>query len=117
MKVKLPNGSPLSPQRFLQLGMFFGFHGKTDSFTSKFMLNAVTGGFDTVHGKAACETHDDMAYRESPDLVLRMCSDLEQFDEFTRPTLSALQDALPFDDAIIYAILHEPIYCQGFVYP
>jgi hypothetical protein len=30
MKTRLPNGGPLSPRRFLQLGMFFGFHGKTD---------------------------------------------------------------------------------------
>jgi hypothetical protein len=43
-----------------------------------------------------------------------MSSDLEQFDDFTRPTLSALQEVLPFDDAVLYALLHEPLYCQGY---
>lgn len=54
------------------------------------------GGIDNVH-----------------DMVLRMYSDYEQFGTFTRPTLSALESYTSFDDAILYAALHEPIYCEG----
>ncbi len=54
------------------------------------------GGLDKVH-----------------DLVLKMKNDLNQFQFITRPTLSALESALSFDDNVIYAILHEAIYCEG----
>ncbi|TVY45284.1 Proline iminopeptidase [Lachnellula subtilissima] len=54
------------------------------------------GGLDVVH-----------------DLILRCNTDLSQFQFITRPTLSALESALTFDDNVIYAILHEAIYCQG----
>lgn len=30
-----------------------------------------------------------------------------------QPTLSALESALTFDDMVLYAALHESIYCQG----
>jgi hypothetical protein len=53
------------------------------------------GGLDSVH-----------------DLVLRMKTDLSQFQFITRPTLTALEAALSFDDMVLYAILHEAIYCQ-----
>jgi hypothetical protein len=48
------------------------------------------------------------------EMIFRMRADLEQFELITRPTLSLLE-ALgpPFDDLVIYAILREPIYCQG----
>lgn len=54
------------------------------------------GGLDTVH-----------------NLILRMRSDLAQFKYITRPTLSALESALTFDDMVLYAILHEAIYCEN----
>lgn len=54
------------------------------------------GGLDAVH-----------------DLVLRASSDVEAFGHLTRGSLSAIERAVPFDDVLIYAILHEPIYCQG----
>ncbi|TVY43534.1 Proline iminopeptidase [Lachnellula occidentalis] len=54
------------------------------------------GGLDVVH-----------------DLILRCNTDLAQFQFITRPTLSALESALTFDDNVIYAVLHEAIYCQG----
>ncbi|KAI0997244.1 Proline iminopeptidase [Podosphaera aphanis] len=53
------------------------------------------GGLDTVH-----------------ELILHMQSDLDQFKFITRPTLSALERAISFDDAILYAVLHEAIYCE-----
>ncbi|KAF4304918.1 Alpha/beta hydrolase fold-1 [Botryosphaeria dothidea] len=54
------------------------------------------GGIDMVH-----------------DLVLRCSNDLAVFGHLTRPTTSLIEQTMPFDDHIIYAILHEPIYCQG----
>jgi len=54
------------------------------------------GGLDAVH-----------------DLILRMKTDLLQFKFITRPTLSALQSELSHDDGVLYAVLHEAIYCQG----
>lgn len=43
----------------------------------------------------------------------QMAADLENFGFFTRPTLSAFEDMTSFDTAVIYSILHEPIYCSG----
>jgi pimeloyl-ACP methyl ester carboxylesterase len=46
-------------------------------------------------------------------LFYRMWNDLEMFGYLSRPTISAFDSMGAFDDTIIYAILHEPIYCQG----
>ena len=54
------------------------------------------GGFDDVH-----------------DLVLRADTDLSQFGHLTRPTVLALEHAQSWDTNVIYALLHEPLYCQG----
>jgi hypothetical protein len=54
------------------------------------------GGIDTVH-----------------DIILRASYDIESFGHLTRGSLSAIDRAMPFDDAIVYAILHEPLYCQN----
>lgn len=54
------------------------------------------GGLDAVH-----------------EIMLRASYDIENFGHLTRGSLSAIDRAMPFDDAVIYAILHEPIYCQG----
>lgn len=64
------------------------------------MLTDGKGFFDTLH-----------------DILVRATSDLDQFGFLTRPTLSTIQSSTSFDDTIIYAILHEPIYCQGYVPP
>lgn len=56
----------------------------------------VHGGLDGVHG-----------------LVLRTANDLETLGFMTRPTLSKIDDRGAFDDQPLYAVLHEPIYCQG----
>ncbi|KAF2835872.1 alpha/beta-hydrolase [Patellaria atrata CBS 101060] len=55
------------------------------------------GGFDSFH-----------------NLILRASSDLDQFGHIARKTLAMIEQSLPFDDNIIYALLHEPIYCQDF---
>jgi pimeloyl-ACP methyl ester carboxylesterase len=54
------------------------------------------GGFDQVH-----------------ELVLRADTDLSQFGHLTRPTVLALEAAQSWDTNVIYALLHEPLYCQG----
>lgn len=55
----------------------------------------VHGGLDIVH-----------------ELILRAKIDLANFQIISRPTLSAIESALTFDDNVIYAVLHEAIYCQ-----
>lgn len=47
------------------------------------------------------------------DVVLRSLNDLEIFGFLTRPTLSMIESYTGADNGIIYAILHESIYCQG----
>ena len=59
------------------------------------MMFGFHGGLDAVH-----------------DIILRASYDIEAFGHLTRGSLSAIDRAMPFDDALIYAILHEPIYCQ-----
>jgi len=54
------------------------------------------GGLDSVH-----------------EIVLRASYDIENFGHITRPSLSAIDRATSFDDNLIYAILHEPIYSSG----
>ncbi|KAI9489978.1 Alpha/Beta hydrolase protein [Zychaea mexicana] len=79
-KVTLPNGGTLSPRRFLQLGIQFGF----------------SGGYDTVH-----------------QLVNYAANDLAQQGKISFKTLSNIQALYDWDTNVIYAILHEAIYCQG----
>ncbi|KAI1849218.1 hypothetical protein JX266_005179 [Neoarthrinium moseri] len=43
--------------------------------------------------------------------VVRMKGDVDQFGFFTRGTLNDLQQAMGWDDAVIYSVLHEPIWC------
>ncbi|PYH46544.1 proline iminopeptidase [Aspergillus saccharolyticus JOP 1030-1] len=54
------------------------------------------GGLDSVH-----------------DLVLRASNDLDVFGFLTRPTLTSIDSHGGMDNNVIYAILHEAIYCQG----
>lgn len=46
-------------------------------------------------------------------IVLRAHSDLEFVGHLTRPTVVKIEAMLPFNDYMIYSILHEPLYCQG----
>ncbi len=54
------------------------------------------GGLDTVH-----------------DIVLRAVNDLETFEFLTKPTLVRIQATSSFEDHVLYAIMHESIYCQS----
>ncbi|PKY03265.1 prolyl aminopeptidase [Aspergillus campestris IBT 28561] len=54
------------------------------------------GGIDCVH-----------------ELVYRACNDLEIFGFLTHPTLTSIDSYGGQDQNVIYAVLHEAIYCQG----
>ncbi|CAM1506522.1 Fc.00g061630.m01.CDS01 [Cosmosporella sp. VM-42] len=54
------------------------------------------GGFDSVHSA-----------------ILTLKTSLDQFNFFTRASLAQVEGWTPFDTNIIYAILHEAIYCDG----
>lgn len=47
-------------------------------------------------------------------MVCRMASDINQFGFLTRPTLSAFEGYLHFDQAPLYAVLHETIYARQY---
>jgi hypothetical protein len=49
----------------------------------------------------------------SKDIVLQADGDLEMFGFLTLPTLNTIDSHGGFDNFIIYAVLHEPLYCQG----
>lgn len=47
------------------------------------------------------------------ELAFRASNDLELFKKISYKTLQNIQDEHAFDQNPIYAILHEPLYCQG----
>jgi pimeloyl-ACP methyl ester carboxylesterase len=62
------------------------------------ILFGMHGGIDTVH-----------------EVVLRASYDIEAFGHLTRGTLSGVDALTSFDEGVVYAILHEQIYCEGYV--
>jgi pimeloyl-ACP methyl ester carboxylesterase len=54
------------------------------------------GGFDSVHST-----------------LIALKTSLDQFGFFTRAALTPLESFTPFDTNIIYAVIHEAIYCDG----
>lgn len=47
------------------------------------------------------------------NIVLRAYTEISTIAFITRQTLQLIEDALSFDTNILYALLHEPCYCQG----
>ncbi|KAJ5773266.1 hypothetical protein N7457_008162 [Penicillium paradoxum] len=47
------------------------------------------------------------------DIIVRVTNDLEMFGFLTLPTLHVIDSNGGMDKNIIYAVLHESIYCQG----
>lgn len=47
------------------------------------------------------------------DIVVRATNDLEMFGSLTYPTLCTIDGYGGYDKTILYAVLHEAIYCQG----
>ncbi|KJZ73613.1 hypothetical protein HIM_06946 [Hirsutella minnesotensis 3608] len=54
------------------------------------------GGFDNVH-----------------NVLLHLKASLDQFGFFSRASLQAMETFTQFDTNIVYAIIHEAIYCDG----
>ena len=79
-EVSLPGGDRLSPRRFQQLGLWFGF----------------ARGFERVHYLLE-------------DAFLHSASSREISYTFLR----SFENALWFETNPIYAVLHEPCYCEG----
>jgi len=46
-------------------------------------------------------------------MILRMANDLETFEELTRPTIQAFDNLGPFENTVLYALVHEPCYLSG----
>uniref|UniRef100_A0A0W0FIZ2 Putative alpha/beta-hydrolase n=1 Tax=Moniliophthora roreri TaxID=221103 RepID=A0A0W0FIZ2_MONRR len=83
--VQLPNGGRLTVRRWQLLGLDFGMHGK-------YPLR----GIDRVH-----------------QIVFRAANDLELYKQLTYKLLQMVEGCQHIDGNPIYAILHEPLYCQG----
>jgi hypothetical protein len=49
------------------------------------------------------------------EFVFRASNDLELFSKLSYKTLQLIEKHQPFDGNPLYAILHEPLYCQGCV--
>ena len=52
----------------------------------------------------------------SAEIVFRASNDLVHMDKLSYKTLQTIESQQPFDGNPLYAILHEPIYCQRYVY-
>lgn len=89
-------------------------HGLAFHIKSKGGLSLPSGGVLTVRGLLTLGRNFGMhgGLDVVHDLILRASTDLKQFQFITRPTLSAIESALSFDDMVLYALLHEPTYCQ-----
>ncbi|EPS44111.1 hypothetical protein H072_1895 [Dactylellina haptotyla CBS 200.50] len=66
-----------------------------DRFRDIGIMFGMHGGIDSIH-----------------KLVFQAQNDLSRFGKILTPTLSKIEQYQSFDDAILYCILHEPIYCQ-----
>lgn len=90
-------------------------HGLAFHIKSKGGLQLPSGGVLTVRGFLTLGRNFGMhgGLDSVHNLVFRMKRDIHQFQFITRPTLSALESALSFDDHVIYAVLHESIYCEN----
>ncbi|KAH8815008.1 Alpha/Beta hydrolase protein [Xylogone sp. PMI_703] len=73
------------------------------------------GGHLTVRGLLTLGRHFGMSggLDRVHDIIHRMATDKQQFSFITRPTLAALERAITFDENVLYAVLHEAIYCEG----
>jgi len=77
------------------------------------------GGIDRVHRKSCLCSHwrtgSDIFLTGRTEMVFRASNDLELFGKLSYKTLQTIEQSQGFDGNPIYAILHEPIYCQGYL--
>jgi len=55
--------------------------------------------------------------RHSAETVLRASTELNTAGHLTRQTADMIDRSLPFDNNVLYALLHEASYCQGYGIP
>ena len=69
---------------------------------------------DSVHGKRHAQNNKLPLSNASEEIICRFTSDLNQFGYFTRPSLAAFENMLPFDTMPLYALIHEPCYARQY---
>jgi len=52
--------------------------------------------------------------RHAAETVLRASTELNTAGHLTRQTADIIDRSLPFDNNVLYALLHEASYCQGY---
>lgn len=112
--VALPNGGRLSPRRWQQLGIDFGFSGWPSIICilaaqlTQYQVASTeyTASFYSIKKSL---THDFCDL----ELVFRAANDLYLFKKLSYKLLQTVQEKGTYDGNPIYAVLHEPIYCQG----
>ena len=129
--VKLPSGGVLTVRRFLQLGILLGIDGGMEKL--HYMIEEVTAaniqeqeGDTERRGKqhTYIRIRNEMKKGNMYDIMLHQAflprpyvvSDEVVFDsppkKFSRQFLRRVEEVQPFEEHPLYAILHEPIYCQ-----
>ena len=74
----------------------------------------ISGFMDSVHGKQHAQNNRLPPSNASEEIICRFTSDLNQFGFFTRPTLAAFENMVPFDTLPLYALVHEPCYARQY---
>lgn len=69
----------------------------------------------TIDGTNNLELIRIALFWNGTEFVLRASNDLELFNRLSYKLLQSVQSHQSFDGNPLYAILHEPVYCQGFV--
>ena len=121
-QITLPSGGLLTPSRLQQLGMSFGLHGRIISlyrWVDPFFLIIMhymwyRWSSSWVHPLLTLPVPFTNIHIIL-ELVFRAFNDLELFNKLSYKTLQLIEQSQSFDGNPIYAILHEPIYCQGYV--
>lgn len=83
----------------------WGVLDNTSRLQAELIVFIVSPGNQDRHG-----THDAPVTIE---LVFRASNDLKLFGKLSYKTLQSVQEKQSLDGNPLYAILHEPIYCQG----
>jgi hypothetical protein len=107
----------LTVARFQQLGLSFGMQGMSIHPQLYARLS-----FENYRGDRQCPSYvtricSRLALTYPTELVLRASNDLSLFKKISYKTLQSIEQSQSFDGNPLYAILHEALYCQGYVHP
>jgi len=84
-------------------------------FTFFCFLHQCLGGIDAIHRGSYLVLTVKRPYWIWTELVFRAWNELEEFGKLSYKTLQMAGEQQSFDGNPLYAILHEQIYCQGWV--